>query len=282
MGYVVTLFQAANLMFVKLAILVFYQRVFTGASRRLKVIMWIVFAYCLALGVGSTVEFILSCIPPQMFWLRVYPIMGYEPPEPIHGSCEPQTLHLVVPLILDLASEITLLIIPAVVLWNLQMPWRKKSGIIAAFSLGIFVTAISIARLVFAYQLEDAGDLSYDDTTTFLWTCIQSCFGVTTACIPAMAPLYRFAQTQGRSSSTSKYQFHHSFTRKDNSGRFPRFGKNMTGLESVFEMEEGSFTKLNDGGESSNRVTGGGDRRPISPYAPREIQVSRDIRIDIA
>ena len=207
MGYVVTILQAVALMFTKLSILLFYRRVFTTRIVFLKWMIWILFAYSLAVGIGCAVEFILACNPPQLFWLRVYLILGYEPPEPLIGVCEPQTLHLAVPLVLDLISEIALLTIPAIGLWNLQLPLKKKLGVFFAFSLGIFVTALSVVRFAFAFRLENDGDLSWDDSDSFVWTAVQICFGVASACVPAMAPLYRTIKelrTQSKASHLNK------------------------------------------------------------------------------
>ncbi|KAK1149549.1 hypothetical protein N8T08_005098 [Aspergillus melleus] len=212
MGYIVTVLQAAALMFTKLSILLFYQRAFTTVLRPVKWTIWILFYYCIGLGIGSTVEFICACIPPQMFWLRVYPIFGYELPEPLEENCLPQQMHLGVPLLLDLASEIVMLAVPAIVLWNLQLPLRKKIGLTFAFSMGIFVTAISVIRFYYSWHMVNDGDLSWDDTDSFMWTSVQVCFGITTACIPACAPLLRMVQAHTTRKATYGSSFKSNFT----------------------------------------------------------------------
>jgi hypothetical protein len=204
MGYVITILQSVALMTTKLSILIFYRRVFTTRHKAFKVALYLVATFSLILGIASSTEFIVRCVPPQLFWERVYLILGGTPPNPLDGWCMPQTLHLVIPLIADLVSEIAILILPVIGLWQVQLPMRKKMGLFFAFSLGIFVTAISIIRLIYAYQIENAGDLSWDNADTFIWTVVQVSFGVTCASVPAMAPIYRLFRSKHRSSS-AKY-----------------------------------------------------------------------------
>ncbi|RAK90186.1 hypothetical protein BO79DRAFT_244566 [Aspergillus costaricaensis CBS 115574] len=247
MGYVVTVLQAAALMFNKLSILFFYQRAFNSIIRSLRYTIWALFVFCTGLGVGSTVAFICACVPPQMFWLRVYPIFGFEPPEPLHGHCEPQRLHLGVPLLLDLFSEVVMLLVPVFVLWNLQMPCRKKAAVIFTFSLGAFVTAISAVRFYYSWKLENGGDLSWDDTDSYMWNSVQLCWGVVTACIPASAPLLRVVQKSTTVSKSRRPFKPHGYMMSTNGrvaqGKGQRHAQR---LDSVTELTNSSW----DEGES--------------------------------
>ena len=205
-------------MFIKLAILVFYRRAFTMRHKAFKFSTWFVGGFSVLLGVAQTIEFILQCIPSSLFWNRIYLILGETPPGPLSGYCMPQTIHLTIPLVLDLVTEIAILILPVIGLWQLQLPKRKKVGLFFAFSLGIFVTAISIIRLVVGIPLEDNGDHSWNDFDSFAWQTVQVCFGVACACVPAMAPLYRlFKQnTSSKGGMLNKY-----YRRTSTTGRSP-------------------------------------------------------------
>ncbi|GLA29149.1 hypothetical protein AnigIFM63326_007042 [Aspergillus niger] len=247
MGYVVTVLQAVALMFNKLSILFFYQRAFNSIIRSLRYTIWALFVFCTGLGVGSTIAFICACVPPQMFWLRVYPIFGFEPPEPLHGTCEPQRLHLGVPLLLDLFSEVVMLLVPVFVLWNLQMPGRKKAAVIFTFSLGIFVTAISAVRFYYSWKLENGGDLSWDDTDSYMWNSVQLCWGVVVACIPASAPLLRVVQKSTTASKSRRPFKPHGYMMSSNGrGAQGKGQRHAQRLDSVTELTTSSW----DEGES--------------------------------
>lgn len=274
MGYIVTVLQAVALMFTKLSILLFYHRAFTTVLRPVKWTIWILFYYCIGLGIGSTVEFICACIPPQMFWLRVYPIFGYELPEPLEENCLPQQMHLGVPLLLDLASEIVMLAVPAIVLWNLQLPLRKKIGLTFAFSMGIFVTAISVVRFYYSWRMVNDGDLSWDDTDSFMWTSVQVCFGVTTACIPACAPLLRMIQAQTTRKATYGSSFKSNFT---------SHSKPKAETDSVMNLARPAWDDVEHIPWTSNRCEIRSDTparggHPI-PMQPLGIQVSHDVKV---
>ncbi|MCJ1384588.1 hypothetical protein MMC17_007706 [Xylographa soralifera] len=199
LGYVITVLQGVCLAAIKLSILTFYQRVFTLRNRSFKIAVRVVAIYSILLCIGATLEFLLACIPIPLFWERVYLIVGGVPPHALQGSCLPQTVRLSVPFAADLVSEIAILILPAIVLWKLHLPTKKKLALFVAFSFGIFVTAMSVIRMYYAFQLTNDDDITWDDTDSYIWTALQASFGVTSACILAMAPLYRIAQAKASS-----------------------------------------------------------------------------------
>ena len=49
-------------------------------------------------------------------------------------------------------SDFSILLLPFPVIWGLQMPWKKKSRIIAVFGVGLLACIASVLRLV--YQIE--------------------------------------------------------------------------------------------------------------------------------
>ncbi|KAH8669584.1 hypothetical protein BGZ60DRAFT_486923 [Tricladium varicosporioides] len=191
MGYSTYLLQTLVLMFTKLSILAFYRRVFTV---RLAVFRWAIDGTALfstLAGIATFIVFVFQCVPVQLFWLRCYLVLPIPPPVSLDGHCMSPTIHVVVPLFFDLASEVAILILPVIGIWNLQLRMRKKVGLLFAFSLGIFVTAISIIRLVYAFPVNIGLDMTWDDVNIFVWTAVQVSFGISCACVPAMAPLYR-------------------------------------------------------------------------------------------
>lgn len=291
-------------MFTKLSILLFYRRIFTTGTKIMKWAIWGWFAISVGLGIGATIEFALACNPPRMFWIRVYIILGFEPPEPLTGVCLPQTAHLAVPMMVDLVSEVALLCIPAIGLWNLQLPKRKKIGVFFAFSLGIFVTAISIVRFIYAFQLSNHGDLSYDNSSSYIWTCVQVCFGVAAACIPAMAPLYRlgkssiaaktgyFSKNSKSNSRPSKFMFlsrersaiHSSSSQEITSSRNNQNHQNYHGSNknsSTYDEEDPERGWETSGTFYSTIRGPAQGRQPQQiPMDDLNIQVSRDVTVD--
>lgn len=193
-GYVTTILQSACIMFTKLAILALYARVF-GMLHHDKLFTWGVYfltGFVLLLGVGSIIEFILQCIPAPVFWNRIYLLFPGKPADgPTEGYCMDQVLHVTIPIVLDLVSEILIMLLPSRILWNLQLPWKKKIGLMATFGLGIFVCATNIVRITYYAKMENGGDIAWDDIDAFVWTLVQMCIAIVAASIPPCAPLLK-------------------------------------------------------------------------------------------
>lgn len=191
MGYAISVTQNICVMFVKLSILSFYHRVFTNRIRYFKISLIAVGVYVIILGIGSTVEFIVQCLPIHLFWARAYLLAGVANPHPVKGTCLPQALHVAFPLIGNIVSDVVILLLPAAGLWNLQMVRAKKFSVYFALSLGIFACAIEIVRICYALQIENGGDVTWTNAGSLIWSGVEPSVAIVCASIPAMAPLLR-------------------------------------------------------------------------------------------
>lgn len=180
-------------MFVKLSILSFYHRIFTANKRIFKLCLIVVGSYVLLVGVSSTIVFIIQCLPISYFWWRSYHAAGITPPFPTHGWCMPQVLHVTVFLFAGLASDVIILLIPAMGLWNLQLAREKKFGVYFALSLGVFACAIEIVRIYYCFQTTNDGgaDITWTNAGSLIWSGVENSVAVVCACIPATAPLLK-------------------------------------------------------------------------------------------
>lgn len=186
-------------MFVKLSILFFYHRVFTNRIRFFKTSLIIVGVYVTLVGIGSTIEFIVQCLPIRYFFTRVYLITGIPSPDPVEGWCMPQTLHVAFPLMAGLVSDIVILLLPAAGLWSLQMARARKLSVYFALSLGVFACAIEIVRIYYCFQTKNSGDITWTNAGSLVWSGVEPSVAVLCANIPALAPLLRkFRRDQSR------------------------------------------------------------------------------------
>ena len=55
---------------------------------------------------------------------------------------------------LNAFSDFSILILPIPVIWRLQMPWAKKSRVIAVFAVGLLACIASIVRLIYSSELK--------------------------------------------------------------------------------------------------------------------------------
>lgn len=171
-------------------------RIFTLLNRTLNIYVYIVGIFTAALGVGSTIEFIVQCLPIDYFWNRAYLVYAQatntEPPFPIaNGWCMPQNLHTAIPLVALLINDLMLLGLPVVGLWNLQLSRAKKLGVCFSFAIGVFVIVIDIVRLVEILQVQNTGDITWFTLPSLTWSTVESAAAFVCTSIPTMTPLLK-------------------------------------------------------------------------------------------
>ena len=194
-----------GLLFSKLSILLFFKRTFTTLRRPFQIALIVVTTYSILVGVGSTIEFVVQCLPVSFFWERAYAITGTTPPHPLSGWCMPQDVHAAVPLFANLLSDLLMLALPAFGLWGLQIQKAKKAGVFLAFSVGLFVCIVECIRIYYVFKISNSVDVTWNNAAVTLWTAVESCVSVICACIPTMAPLLKHVHGSSRSNSHSPW-----------------------------------------------------------------------------
>jgi hypothetical protein len=92
--------------------------------------------------------------------------------------------------ILDILSELLLLILPVHMTWNLQMPTNKKLAVLGAFYLRLPIIGISIGRLIYTQRLcRSGGDLGLDSSLVLIWMIIEASYALLTSHFLALRAL---------------------------------------------------------------------------------------------
>ncbi|KAI1767827.1 hypothetical protein GGR53DRAFT_71235 [Hypoxylon sp. FL1150] len=123
--------------FARLAILLLYIRIFFPAGISRSTFWWIIQAV-IWLNLLYTISFILAttlqCVPRQLPW---------------GNSCVNQWLILVVSSLINVITDIAVMVIPIASIVKLHMAKRKKWTIWALFAFGALAPLLSITRLVY-------------------------------------------------------------------------------------------------------------------------------------
>ncbi|KAL9011928.1 MAG: hypothetical protein Q9173_003265 [Seirophora scorigena] len=157
--YTTSLTQVLTFGFTKLAVLLFYQRIFQGK--------WFHRAVWLMIGVDFiwTVTFffanLLQCYPIDVNWTGV-----------------------------DVASNIVILALPMPSIWAMQMSVRRKLAV-----CGIFLLAVDNDPGLDPNS--PVLDISWLQTSFVYWPMIESGVGIVGACLPLLRPLFAGAATRG-------------------------------------------------------------------------------------
>ncbi|KAF2087760.1 hypothetical protein K490DRAFT_65599 [Saccharata proteae CBS 121410] len=164
------------LMFIKLSILHFYLRIF-GSDKHFR---WA------AYGVGAIVVMWMMSVVIETF-LLCRPL-AYNWDQSIAGVCGQRNTVYVSAGVINMITDVMCMVLPAPTIWKLQLPLARKIALIFLFSLGIFITIISIIRI------ESLLAISFTDPTWTLpsglmWTVLEPELGIINANLPVIRPL---------------------------------------------------------------------------------------------
>ncbi|KAK1238944.1 hypothetical protein MKX08_006005 [Trichoderma sp. CBMAI-0020] len=170
---------------VKLSIIAFYWRIFIIRLVD-KIILGILAGMVICWGMITST---LQCIPISALWNQFDPV---NPPDPSTFECSvkvhPFFIGKAVP---HIATDILILIFPLPYIWNLRLRLPQKIATLFIFGLGIFVTAVSITRLVFVLELDlNSPDVTWNECTEMIWTGVETYVGTVCACLPSLKPIF--------------------------------------------------------------------------------------------
>lgn len=169
------------LTFTKLTILVFYIRIFV--SRREQwlagITIALVIVYSIPLFVGSVMQ--CNTTTGGFIFDKRYPCLKYN-------------TFLLVATTVHVVTDIWLILMVMPVTISLKIPVRQKIALLAVFSLGVFVIAASIAKLLVVTLLvqeikEGTADYTWDIYSYDIWTVLEVAVGIIVANAPTMRPI---------------------------------------------------------------------------------------------
>ncbi|ETS86527.1 hypothetical protein PFICI_00355 [Pestalotiopsis fici W106-1] len=107
-------------------------------------------------------------------------------------------------------SDLTIVLLPVMVIWRLQMTLRQRIGLVLLMSVSLFTTAMSILRAVGLNHIADqqsgptATDVQYNASLEILWACLEQACVILMGCVPSLRSVVRLEITKSISSSLSK------------------------------------------------------------------------------
>ncbi|KAJ5272141.1 hypothetical protein N7524_005410 [Penicillium chrysogenum] len=165
----------------KISICFFYLRIFP--DQRFRIATYV----AIALNVGYWIAFVLisvfQCRPLPGAWHRWYEEENYK--------CNHINAQGWSAAVLNMVLDIIVMVLPLRQLYGLNLSVKRKSYVMCMFSLGIFVTLISILRLNSLIHFASTTNLTWDYVTVGYWSTIECDVGVICACLPAIRSLLR-------------------------------------------------------------------------------------------
>ncbi|PVH67739.1 hypothetical protein DL98DRAFT_637722 [Cadophora sp. DSE1049] len=171
------IFTQSSFGFVKLAIALLYLRVFSvSRSYVLFIYGTIAFNFIVTTIWGVMT---IKCIPASANWdtSRLPTAKCINNPDSVS--------HLVSHSVLD----VTYVILPMLLIWNLRVPARAKAGLCILLSLGLFAAVCSMIKISKTAQLGKTDDITWEFTDLSIWNVAELNVGIIVGSIPPMRPL---------------------------------------------------------------------------------------------
>ncbi|EAW14396.1 uncharacterized protein ACLA_074330 [Aspergillus clavatus NRRL 1] len=167
-----------------------------------RVTLWTVLGLSIGIAIMFWLVLLFACKPISYFWQRVRP--GHA------GTClSTDTLVDISYLYssLTIFCDLTLGIMPALLVWNLQMNRKTKIALGAILSLGAVASVAVIIRIPFLQTYKDA-DFLYSTFQIAIWSVIETGLGITAGSLVTLRPLFRWfldgSTTYGRAGRSGK------------------------------------------------------------------------------
>ncbi|KAL7793847.1 hypothetical protein V8C37DRAFT_401700 [Trichoderma ceciliae] len=163
----------------KMSLGMLYLRIFPARKFRIGVlcVMAITVAYTLA----AVLMTIFACNPIRKSWIKTLP-----------GVCVNSISIWYSTSVLNIVTDILIIGLPINEIRRLQLPLAKKLLLCALFSLGIFVIACTVIRMITVSPQTTASDQTYYQAVSNSWTFVETNVGILCACLPIVwVPLTR-------------------------------------------------------------------------------------------
>lgn len=142
----------------------------------------IYFGILVLYGLWTFFSSIFTCYPVEAYWLSLFGVQG---------KCMDKTALTFSNAAVNIATDLVLIVVPAPLLWRLQIPRKQRVILMGLFGVGTFATATSIIRLHSLYTIAMAPEReqSVKGVSIAIWSCIEINTGIVCASIPAIKPL---------------------------------------------------------------------------------------------
>ncbi|RAL13919.1 uncharacterized protein BO97DRAFT_29340 [Aspergillus homomorphus CBS 101889] len=212
-SWMIQKFWSPSAAFTKISIVVFLKRLL-GTLRIYTIVSNVLIGFIACWAVTAVLVNIFQCTPVQYYYDKT-----------LNGHCmKGQRSFFQAMGSISLVEDVIVLLLPAPVVWGLQITTRQKIALTLVFSLGGLVCIFSLMRLI-EFRNFATTDLASSSAKESIWTCLELDVAIICGCLPLMKPLLqgflgkvKSGVSKGRShpsSATKLYGFQSSNTHHD-------------------------------------------------------------------
>ncbi|KAL2075495.1 hypothetical protein VTL71DRAFT_438 [Oculimacula yallundae] len=178
--YAVQLFYMISITLIKLALLLFFLRIFT--DHKLRQAIWITGLFILSSNLSIFLALAFQCTPFEAYWTNW---LHKEDTK----TCINTFAALEAAAVFSILHHVMILVLPIPTVWRLDLVWKKKANLLIMFSVGSIALICSFLRLPPLIRLHHSKDLSYDQAPVILYSHLEQSVGIICACLPACRSL---------------------------------------------------------------------------------------------
>ncbi|KAI4184937.1 MAG: hypothetical protein L6R41_004429 [Letrouitia leprolyta] len=173
MEYAIELTYCVAITTIKFSILLFYRRVFINqtTSKNFIVAWYVITVWCFLWGISTFFAAAFQCTPVSYGWTQ---FTGKT-----KGKCLDFTALLLSTAIINICTDVAVLVLPMPLVWNLKIEKSQKFAVSGIFLLGSFT-------IIDSYLKGTALDAGY-------WSIIEPGVGIISASLPSLGPILRKA-----------------------------------------------------------------------------------------
>ncbi|KAF2493711.1 hypothetical protein BU16DRAFT_562676 [Lophium mytilinum] len=229
---------------IKQAFLLFYLRL--SQRPNFQRMVWVTMALNTAFLVINWLLAFLQCTPFDAI---------FHPENHPEAHCMNSLVLLIIPSILNIITDVIILVLPIPTVWSLQMSTRRKIGVLAVIGFGGAAVLISGCRIIILYQLHVSPDTPYILGKMVIIAALEVEFAIMAVNLPSVKALWN--KMVGGGSSAGSGAVGYSSGNRSKGYKLSSFEPgSRTGGGSKLGKSRGSFTisKLDRGSESEEEL----------------------------
>ncbi|KAF2647652.1 hypothetical protein K491DRAFT_614247 [Lophiostoma macrostomum CBS 122681] len=221
--------------FMKAAILLSWSKIF-NPLRISNAFSWacqVVLGLNVLYYVISAIVINIECTPHAKIWDKTI----------LEGRCIDTNALYLSGTIVNLISDVVILILPQKVIWRLHTSKQKKLGVSVIFGIGIFCIIIACFRIESTVALAHEADVVYKLASLSFWGATEMLLVLLVFCVPAFPKAFRHERNTGsKPSATSKFQG--DVNGKSGSSSWPRSNISNKSSNTYTHRDEHSLEQL--------------------------------------
>ncbi|KAF2196237.1 hypothetical protein GQ43DRAFT_445305 [Delitschia confertaspora ATCC 74209] len=254
-------------LFPKVAILLLYLRLFSGASRTFKILIYCTIGWCVAQYTVNIFNDIALCVPRKgENWAS----------STSYARCFRQMTWAVMQGVLNVFTDVWLLVLPLPTIFQLRLSVGRKMWLVGLFTTAILGVAASILGCIYRWKVKNSMDTTWMQNIMYLAVVSEIDAAIVCSCMPAFASW--ILHLVGKRPGPKGYQYGSSGSHQYGAGaigsnkkKFDNTIKKSTFISTTNGTVDGDFVQLvdRDGGRSVNSVDRG--RKQLSGNGNEDI-----------